>query len=502
MYPINGYTGIMPPEAYAKIERLEAENKLLSLRVKALEKELYGSRADRRKPEDPNQTTFAGVDEAAAQTPEPAKDAAPTHRRERKGKKKGPKPLNPDLPRVEERIADPDLKELICPATGKPMKPVFEEKIEVLARKPAEYYVRVLVRQVFASTGGDAMAYSPWPASVMPRSRIDASVVGSILCARFADHQPYHRQSVQLARYGVDLARNTICSLVRLAEEKLESVYKAVVRQTLSTDYLMMDPTPVPLMSEAKKGSTREACLWTYRALDGPVFFEFAEGKHGTTPKKTLENYQGKLQTDGANNFGGVPARTDITHLNCWAHVRRYFVKAEENNSPGAGGYVDAIDRLFRRERIARRFRLKPESLLELRRRFSLPEVDALFDKARSYAQDERMIKTPMPKAVAYLLGRTEPLRECFVHAPSRIDNNLAENALRPIKLGAKNWLFIGHENAGPRAAMMFTLAENCRMLGINPEKYFIDVLARVDDHPMSRIDELTPHHWVESKND
>lgn len=490
----------MPPEAAAKIEELEAENRLLSLRVKALERELYGSRADRRKTEDPNQTTFAEVDEAS--TPEPTPLSPPASgRQERKGKKKGPKPLNPDLPRVEERIADPDLKELVCPVTGAPMKPVFEEKIEVLARKPAEYYVKVFVRRVFASAHGDAMAYSPWPAPVMPRSRIDASVVGSILCARFADHQPYYRQSEQLKRHGVDLARNTICSIVRLAEEKLESVYKAVVRQTLASGYLMMDPTPVRLQSERKKGSTKEACLWTYRALDGPVFFEFAEGKHGTTPAKTLEQYQGILQTDGASNFGGVPARPDITHMNCWAHLRRYFLKAEEDNAPGASGYVNTIDRLFRRERIIRRLRLKPESSLELRRRFSLPEVDALFARARDYAQTERMVKMPMPKAVKYLLGRTAELRECFLHAPSRIDNNLAENALRPIKLGAKNWLFIGHENAGPRAATMFTPVENCRMLGINPEEYFIDVLSRVDDYPMSRIDELTPHGWFESKN-
>jgi transposase len=491
----------MPPEAVAKIEELKAENKRLELRVKALEKELYGSRADRRKPEDPNQTTFAGVDEVETQAPESAGPSAPARRQERKGRKKGPKPLNPDLPRVEEAIPDPDLKELICPLTGVAMKPVFEEKIEVLARKPAEYYVRVLVRRVFASPQGDGMAYSPWPPEVMPRSRIDSSVLGSILCARFADHQPYYRQSVQLARHGVELARNTICSLVRLAEEKLESIYKSVVGQTLATDYLMMDPTPVRLKSEKKKGSTKEACLWTYRALDGPVFFEFAEGKQGTTPANTLEHYQGKLQTDGANNFGGVPARPGVIHLNCWAHVRRYFVKAEENNAPGAGEYLDVIDRLFRRERLIRRLHLKSASVLELRRRFSLPEVDALFEKARTYAKDERMLKTPMPKAVAYMLARTGALRECFLHAPSRIDNNLAENALRPIKLGAKNWLFIGHENAGPRTAMMFTLAENCRMLGINPEEYFIDVLARVDDHPVSRIKELTPHHWLKSKN-
>jgi len=485
----------------AENEELKAEVNRLALRVKSLEKELYGSRADRRKPEDPNQTTFSEVEDAVAGATAPPKPEPPD-RKERKGGKKGPRPINPDLPRVEERIADPDLKELICPVTGMPMKPVFEEKIEVLARKPAEYWVRVIVRQVFASPEGDAMAYSPWPAEVMPRSRIDASVVGSILCARFADHQPYNRQSDQLARHGVKLDRGTIGSLVRLAEEKLESVYDAVVRQTLACDYLMMDPTPVRMKSDIKRGSTKEACLWTYRALDGPVFFEFAEGKHGTTPANTLEHYKGRLQTDGASNFGGVPLRPDIQHLNCWAHLRRYFVKAEENAAPGAGDYLNVIDRLFRRERIIRRFRLKPESILELRRRFSLREVDELFEKARTYAQTERMVKTPMPKAINYLLARTGPLRECFLHAPSRIDNNLAENALRPIKLGAKNWLFIGHRNAGPRAAKMFTLAENCRMLGINPEAYFIDVLSRVDDHPASKIDELTPHHWIKSKND
>lgn len=487
----------------AQIEELKAEKKRLELRVKALQKELYGSKADRRKKEEnPAQQTFAGMEEALSPNEEAAKpDIAPKKRTERKGKKKGPKPLNPNLPRVEEQVPDPELKDLICPVTGKPMKAAFTEKVEVLARKPAEYYVRVLIRQVFASPTGDAMAYSPWPSEVMPRSRIDASVIGSILCARFADHQPYHRQSGQLARLGVELAPNTMGSLVRLAEEKLEPVYREVVRQALSSHYLMMDPTPVRLQSSKKKGSTKEACLWTYRALDGPVFFEFAEGKHGTTPKETLKNYQGILQTDGANNFGGVPARADITHLNCWAHLRRYFLKAEEAGDARASAYLNTIDRLFHRERIIRRFKLKPEKVLELRQRFSLPEVDRIFSQAKAFAESERMIKTPLPQAISYLLARTGPLRECFLHAPSRIDNNLAENALRPIKLGAKNWLFIGHENAGPRAAMMFTLVENCRILGINPEAYLIDVLSKVDDHPMKRIAELTPQGWQKSKN-
>ena len=179
----------------------------------------------------------------------------------------------------------------------------------------------------------------------------------------------------------------------------------------------MMDPTPVRLKSDAKRGSTKEACLWTYRALDGPVFFEFAEGKHGTTPANTLEHYKGRLQTDGASNFGGVPSHPDIQHLNCWAHVRRYFVKAEENAAPGAGDYLNVIDRLFRRERIIRRFRLKPESVLELRRRFSLPEVDELFEKSanlranRAHGQNSDAQGDPLPARPHRTAARMFPAR-------------------------------------------------------------------------------------------
>ena len=492
---------VAAPEILEENERLKTENKVLSLRVKALEKELFGRRSDKRPEEDPGQGKLDGIEEDTTfEEPDP-EPSRPSRKPERKGKKKGPKPLNPDLPRILETVSDPDLKDLICPVTGKMMKAAFTEKIEVLARKPAEYYVREIIRKVFASPGGDAVCYSPWPADVLSKSRIDVSLIAAILTGRFADHQPYHRQCQQLARHGIDLAPNTLVSLVRQAWEKLEPLCKAIIAKTLSHNYIMMDPTPVPLMSAKKSGSTKEATLWTYRALDGPVFFEFADGKYGTTPAITLEHYQGRLQTDGASNFGGVPSRPGVIHLNCWSHARRYFVKAADAGEPEAAAYLDEIDRLFYIERVTRRFNLSAEMVMKLRERHSQPLLDSLFARAKTYAQNEPMIKTPMPKAITYLLKREKELRECFRHAPSRIDNNLAENALRPIKLGAKNWLFIGHEHAGPRAAMMFTIVENCRLAGANPEAYFADVLRRIDDHPASRIDELIPQNWVKSKN-
>ena len=480
-----------------EVRELKSENKVLSLQIKELQKQLYGSRSDKRpSSEDPGQGTLEGIEEGAWNEPPPP--TAPKARRpQRKGKKKGPKPLNPNLPRIKEVVADPDLEELICPDSGKLMRVGFVETIEVLSRVPAQYHVRSISRNVYVSETDEAPVYSPWPADVLPRSRIDTAVIAHLLTGRFADHQPYHRQQGQLARQGVDLAPNTMVSLVKQACEKLQPLYRCLIKLVIAGGYIQLDPTPIPMISDKKSGSVRQACMWTYRALDGPGFFEFNQTKIGATPARTLDKYKGLLQTDGATNFGGLPDKPQITHLACWAHSRRYFVTAAESGEPCADAYLDRIDRLFYLERLARRWKIKPETLQRLRGRHSQKLIDELFKMARDYVAEELLLKTPMPKAVKYLLGHEGSLRECFKHVPSRIDNNLAENALRPLKLGAKNWLFIGHPDAGPRAAVMFTLVENCRQAKINPEAYFADVLARIDDHPASRIEELIPQNWV-----
>lgn len=482
-------------------ERLKAEIYRLSLQLQALRKEVFGSRSDKRpKCDDPAQGRLEGLDEGAwgeAPVEEEAAAAKKAPRPERKGRKKGPKPLNPSLPRVEEQVEDPPLAQLICPATGQLMRPAFTETIEVLTRRPAQYLVRRITRRVFTSPAGEAPAYSPWPREVMSKSRIDTSVIANLLAERFADHLPYYRQGIRLARLGVDLAPSTMVSLVRQACDKVKPLYAAIVRSTLAGGYLQVDPTPIPLLTEQKPGSAKQACMWTYRALDGPVFFEFAENKAGATAARTLQGYQGILQTDGATNFGGAPTQTGVIHLNCWAHARRYFVRALEAGESQAGPFVDLIDRLFRAEKLARTFQFDAEKILRLRQRRSLPRLDKLYALARDYARQQILLKTPLPTAIHYLLGHEKALRACFHHVPSRIDNNLAENALRPLKLGAKNWLFVGHPDAGPRAAIMFTLIENCRLARINPESYLHDLLARIDDHPASRIEDLIPQNWA-----
>jgi len=232
------------------------------------------------------------------------------------------------------------------------------------------------------------------------------------------------------------------------------------------------------------------------------MFYEFVMNKSGEKPRETLKDYQGILQTDGASNFGGTTQKENVTHLGCFAHARRYFVEAQRYEEEACMEYLNDFDRLFHTEKLARHFQLKLETLKLLRQRQSFPAFERLMNRARTYREKNLMGKTPMAKAINYLLNQEPPLRACLEQLPSRIDNNLVENAIRPLKLGARNWLFIGHEKAGPRNAILFTLIQNCRLAKVNPEAWLIDVLHRLDDHPQKRITELLPHNWVTlSKN-
>jgi transposase len=209
-----------------------------------------------------------------------------------------------------------------------------------------------------------------------------------------------------------------------------------------------------------------------------------------------LKNYRGLLQTDGApalNTIGQEDQR--IIHLGCFSHARRYFVKAVDAGEPDARPYLRSIDQLFRLERQARHFKLTNQNRAKLRQLYSQPLADQLFADALG-AITKVPPKTRLGQALGYLLGQKSSLLRCLSEPRARIENNLVEQAIRPLKIGAKNWLQIGHRNAGPRLANLFTLVENCRLAAVDPEAYLTDMIARLPDHPFKRIAELLPHSW------
>ncbi len=486
----------------ARILELEAEVMRLGLQVKELRRQLHGKKSERMEAQAPGAAQgylFEEPAQAAAQKSAQEQQAQRLLKPASKktGAPKGPKPIDPSLPRVEEVVPSPDVSELVCEHTGKLLKPGFVETLEVLCRRPAQWYVRRISRTVYVSDAKMAPVASPWPADVLPRSRVDASVVAHCAAQHYCEHQPFNRIEQHLGRMGVSLPRVNQVSLMTQLDERLKPLYEVLCREVLSSDYLHLDATPVDLCDPARPGSVRESTLWNYTTHDGRVFFIFEKNKSPGAPGKVLEQagFKGRLQTDGANGFGKLGIAGQVEHLGCMAHARRYFFKAVQAGELESLKYLHLVNRLFRADRLSRYFGLGPDKHRQLRMTLS----KALFEALLKHAEDDSPKIPPKTRtgvAIHYLLAQRESLERCITVEGACLDNNAAERAIRPLKIGAKNWLHIGHPDAGPRLARLFSLIENCRLEDIDPELYLTDIITRLLDHPMSRIAELLPRQW------
>ena len=477
-------------------DELRQLNRLLALKVEKLERQLWSPKSERYVPDDTGQQKLFAEPEVEPVPAEPAEES-PSRTGQASRIRKGPKPLDPSLPRQRIQVPDPDLKELVCPESGRPRQPAFVERIEVLARKVAEYYVKVYERTVFTSPLKTAPVYSPWPDDVLSRARTHASVVAHIACAHYADHLPYFRIERQLARVGVDLPRNCQVSLMRQLEERVAPLVRHLKMEILGSGYVQLDATPINVADPARPGRLREASLWVYRNQAGAVWFDYQPNKSPKGPDRILSEakYRGLLQTDAAAGLGNIGPPRQIVSLGCHAHLRRPFFHSVKGREKKAERYLKSINRIFRIDRLAKHFHLPVVKRQKLRERRSLP----LFCQLVDWAKEDAAVATPktdLAEGVHYLLAHQAALERCLTVPEAELSNNGAENAVRPLKLGAKNWLAIGHPSAGPRLANLFTLVENCRQAGIDPEAYLIDLIAHLPDHPAKDIAALSPWRW------
>jgi len=470
-------------------------NRLQAFEIEKLKRQLWNPKSERYAPgEDRQQKLFEEPEPAA---PEPASKRGGTRTPARKGEPKGPKPLDPKLRRETIQVPAPELKELICPVTHQPMQPGFIEQLEVLARKPAEYYVKVYERVVFTSPAKTAPVYSPWPADALPRSRMHASVVAYLACAHYADHQPFFRIQQQLARVGVDLPRNCQVSLMDQLADRMGPLVRRIVEEIFAEKYVQLDATPIDVADPGHRGELKEAAVWVYRGKSGAVWFDYRPTKAVKGPDEVLKkaDYEGLLQHDAAAGLNNIGPPGKIRHLACHAHLRRPFFKAVQGQEKKAERYLLAINRLFRADRLAKHFKLDAQKRHKLREKRSLP----LFRRMLDWAKEDVVTATPKTEyadGLQYLFAHHASLERCLSVPEAELSNNGAENSVRPLKLGLRNWIAVGHPSAGPRLATLFTLVENCRQAGIDPEAYLIDVIARLPDHPAKDIGALSPWRW------
>lgn len=418
--------------------------------------------------------------------------------------KHGPKPFDPKLPRVKIMLPDPAPKDRICPVTGQPMKFGWIDSLEVLEIIPASVVVRRLERNVFVSPGKSAPVYTPWPDEVLARQRVHASVLGHIAAEHYGEHQPYHRMEKKWERSGVRLPRATQVSLMQQLDKMVRPMADAIKCGVMDSGYIQLDPTPVPLCDPTRPGRTVESTVWAYRAAGENLVwyqFEYERGKSPDHPDRELKaaNFKGKLQVDGANGLNKIGLAGQVIALGCMAHGRRYAHAAVVDGDENARVYLEGYNKIFKIDRIAKRFKFSEEKRHEWRLRYSLP----LFDLMVAMAEEEK--KEALPATLLwdcthYLIEQQEYLRRCLTTPGAELTNNAAERALRPLKSGVKNWLWVGHPSAGPRLANLFTLVENCRQIGANVEAYITDLVTRLPGHPAKKIAELLPAAWKRAR--
>jgi len=416
-------------------------------------------------------------------------------RRPRPGRQK----LPVELPRVERVIACAP-KQCTCRACGQPMAVIGYDQSEQLDVEPAKYFVLVTKREKrackFCEAGGVVAA--PVPARITDKGLVSDRVVIDTVVAKYSDHLPLYRQSAILEREaGLQISRATLDGWVMRVGELLVPIVTGMGRELVKGSYIQADETPVDVQMHDRRGQNHQAYLWQYSRPGGSAVFEFRLGRGRAGPKEFLGRFEGVLQTDGyiAYNQVGGPK---MVHVCCWAHARRHFIDAVKlcPSDPIATAIVRRMDELFGVDAEARAQNFNHAARHALRQERAKPLLDLL--KPQIEAAGARALpSSALGKAVTYTLALWPKLTRFLEHPVVELSNNLAENSMRPVALGRKNWIHVGSPQAGPKVAAILSIVESCRRMNIPVRDYLGAVLPGLANTSIQRLAELTPAAWA-----
>jgi transposase len=295
------------------------------------------------------------------------------------------------------------------------------------------------------------------------------------------------------SRWGATLPRQSMADWIRITSEWLEPIYRAMIRSLLDSGYVQVDETPVKCNDpDEKRGGTTQGYLWVMSRPGGDVVFDWRlSRRHGELTHLLTEDYQGILQSDGYEAYASyVKNRPAVTWVACWAHARRKYFEAQAESPKAARVALKLIARLYRLEREWDGRGIEPIERAALRKTHfarSLKWLRALALQLRERMRPQSLLGN----ASNYLLSHWEPLTAHLDHGQTKLDTNVVENAIRPSVIGRKNWLFIGHPDAGQRSAIIYSIVVSCQRHGKDPLAYLRDVLTRLPT--MSNQDDLAP---------
>ena len=408
------------------------------------------------------------------------------------------------LARVEKIVACPP-ELCICGKCEGLTKVIGYERTEVLAKKPAEYFVEVILREKRACAACDTagVVTAAAPARIAPKSIFSDSVIIEFIISKYCDSLPLFRQRAMLLRdLSIDVALTTINDAVLRVGELLIPIVDCVKRDLLAGGYIQADETHVGVQTPDRKGKLHKAYFWQLSAPGLGVVFDFEMTRSGEVPKEIFKDYGGILHTDGYAAYGEKIGAKGMVHACCLAHSRRKFIDAIKVQTKGKATDADLqrvvvlMDGLFAIDREAR------EQKLSLNDRHALRQerAPALRDELHPLLlkmKDRVLPKSAAGKAVAYTLTRWDSLT-CFLKYPVlELSTNWAENSMRLIAIGRRNWTQIGSKEAGPKIAAIFSIVESCRKLGVPIRQYLADVLPGLADRSIQTLAEITPASYA-----
>jgi len=376
------------------------------------------------------------------------------------------------------------------------MKHIGDEITEELEYTPAKLFVNRIIRPKYISQEDEKGNQHQVIAELnrpIPKCIAGSALLTSILISKFIFHLPLYRQIQMFKLQDVHIPSSTIDSWMRLIAEHLQPLFVVHREHILANHYLQADESPIKVQDKNKKGSTHQGYMWVYRSpLQNALFFDYNKGRSAVAPTKWLSNFSGYLQTDGYAAYEQFAKKSEITHLVCNAHARRYFEKALDNDKEKASYVLTLFQKLYAVEREAKESNLSAEQRHALRIEKSLP----IFNQMGKYIAEiskQLLPKSPIRKACEYSINHWDAMMAYLKDGNLEIDNNLIENSIRPLALGRKNYLFAGSHDAAQEIAMYYSFFGTCKQHNINPEKWLKYVIDNINDTKVKKLKNLLP---------
>lgn len=483
-----------PSELASHLRELQAEMVVLKAENAWLKRQLFG--AGKSEKIDRLQTSLPLVEPA----PTPVAPVVETITYQRVATPKEKRPVTAELFKhvpVKETIV---IEPAEVRAQPEHYERIGEERSFEIDLVPPQLFKREFVRPKYRHKTDRQVPplLAPAPVRAVAGGYASAGLLAWIALSKYVDHQPLYRLEKQSARWGAAIPRQTMADWIRLTAEWLEPIYRRMLQGLLSGSYLQADETPVRCNDpDEKRGGTTEGWLWVISRPGADVVFDWRLSRRHGELTSLISGYRGLLQSDGYGAYEAYAREhPEVTWLGCWAHARRKFFEAEGEHPKAVRLVLLIIGWLYECEARWDEHKLAAAD----RRRHRLKHYPRRLHWLKKLAvglRERALPKSGLGRACDYLLRYWTPLTAHLEHGETRLDNNLVENAIRPSALGKKNWLFIGHPDAGQRSAIIYSIVVSCRRHGKDPLAYLRDVLTRLPRMTTrDNLDALTPANW------